>query len=244
MPQSAGKDDTMKKILVAEDEQNIREFVVINLERASYHAFEAASGDEAMALYERENGDFDVAVLDIMMPGAMDGLAVCKELRRKNSSIGIILLSARTQEMDKVSGLMMGADDYVTKPFSPSELVARVDAVYRRVALAAEKSENNLRDELLSGEFALNLRNRSFLKSGKLVELTQVEFQIMEYFFSNPGVALSRGDILKHVWGAGYVGEEKIVDVNIRRLRMKVEDEPSNPRHIVTVWGLGYRWEV
>lgn len=146
--------------------------------------------------------------------------------------------------MDKVSGLMMGADDYVTKPFSPSELVARVDAVYRRVALAAEKSENNLRDELLSGEFALNLRNRSFLKSGKLVELTQVEFQIMEYFFSNPGVALSRGDILKHVWGAGYVGEEKIVDVNIRRLRMKVEDEPSNPRHIVTVWGLGYRWEV
>lgn len=244
MPQSAGKDDTMKKILVAEDEQNIREFVVINLERAGYHAFEAASGDEAMALYERENGDFDVAVLDIMMPGAMDGLAVCKELRRKNSSIGIILLSARTQEMDKVSGLMMGADDYVTKPFSLSELVARVDAVYRRVALAAEKSENNLRDELLSGEFALNLRNRSFLKSGKLVELTQVEFQIMEYFFSNPGVALSRGDILKHVWGAGYVGEEKIVDVNIRRLRMKVEDEPSNPRHIVTVWGLGYRWEV
>lgn len=244
MPQSAGKDDTMKKILVAEDEQNIREFVVINLERAGYHAFEAASGDEAMALYERENGDFDVAVLDIMMPGAMDGLAVCKELRRKNSSIGIILLSARTQEMDKVSGLMMGADDYVTKPFSPSELVARVDAVYRRVALAAEKSENNLRDELLSGEFALNLRNRSFLKSGKLVELTQVEFQIMEYFFSNPGVALSRGDILKHVWGAGYVGEKKIVDVNIRRLRMKVEDEPSNPRHIVTVWGLGYRWEV
>ena len=244
MPQSAGKDDTMKKILVAEDEQNIREFVVINLERAGYHAFEAASGDEAMALYERENGDFDVAVLDIMMPGAMDGLAVCKELRRKNSSIGIILLSARTQEMDKVSGLMMGADDYVTKPFSPSELVARVDAVYRRVALAAEKRENNLRDELLSGEFALNLRNRSFLKSGKLVELTQVEFQIMEYFFSNPGVALSRGDILKHVWGAGYVGEEKIVDVNIRRLRMKVEDEPSNPRHIVTVWGLGYRWEV
>ena len=234
----------MKKILVAEDEQNIREFVVINLERAGYHAFEAASGDEAMALYEREDGDFDVAVLDIMMPGAMDGLAVCKELRRQNSSIGIILLSARTQEMDKVSGLMMGADDYVTKPFSPSELVARVDAVYRRVALAAEKSENNLRDELLSGEFALNLRNRSFLKSGKLVELTQVEFQIMEYFFSNPGVALSRGDILKHVWGAGYVGEEKIVDVNIRRLRMKVEDEPSNPRHIVTVWGLGYRWEV
>lgn len=234
----------MKKILVAEDEQNIREFVVINLERAGYHTTEAGSGDEAMELYEKAHGDFDMAILDIMMPGSMDGLAVCKELRRRNKSIGIILLSARTQEMDKVSGLMMGADDYVTKPFSPSELVARVDAVYRRVALASEKAENALRDEIRSGDFSLNLRNRTFLKGEKPVELTQVEFQIMEYFFSNPGVALSRGNILKHVWGPSYVGEEKIVDVNIRRLRMKVEDDPSSPKHIITVWGLGYRWDV
>ncbi len=227
----------MKKILVAEDEQNIREFVVINLERAGYRAYEAENGDQALELYEQENGDFDVAVLDIMMPGAHDGLAVCKELRRRNPSIGIILLSARTQEMDKVSGLMMGADDYVTKPFSPSELVARVD-------LANQRQEGGLRDQLVSGEFCLNLRNRSFLKGSRPIELTQVEFQIMEYFFSHPGVALARGDILKHVWGAGYGGEEKIVDVNIRRLRMKVEEEPSNPQHIVTVWGLGYRWDV
>ena len=234
----------MRKILVAEDEQNIREFVVINLERAGYKAFEAETGDQALELYDRENGDFDVAVLDIMMPGDHDGLAVCKELRRKNPSIGIILLSARTQEMDKVSGLMMGADDYVTKPFSPSELVARVDAVYRRVALATDKGESGVRDELVSGEFSLNLRNRSFLKGSRPIDLTQVEFQIMEYFFSHPGVALNRGDILKHVWGPSYVGEEKIVDVNIRRLRMKVEDEPSSPKHIVTVWGLGYRWDV
>ncbi len=234
----------MRKILVAEDEQNIREFVVINLERAGYETFEAETGDRALELYDQENGNFDVAVLDIMMPGEHDGLAVCKELRRKNPSIGIILLSARTQEMDKVSGLMMGADDYVTKPFSPSELVARVDAVYRRVAVAAGKQEGAIRDELVSGEFCLNLRNRSFLKGSKPIELTQVEFQIMEYFFSHPGVALARGDILKHVWGAGYTGEEKIVDVNIRRLRMKVEEEPSNPQHIVTVWGLGYRWDV
>ena len=178
------------------------------------------------------------------MPGDHDGLAVCKELRRRNPSIGIILLSARTQEMDKVSGLMMGADDYVTKPFSPSELVARVDAVYRRVDLANQRQEGGLRDQLVSGEFCLNLRNRSFLKGSRPIELTQVEFQIMEYFFSHPGVALARGDILKHVWGAGYGGEEKIVDVNIRRLRMKVEEEPSNPQHIVTVWGLGDRWDV
>ena len=229
---------------MAEDEQNIREFVVINLQRAGYRTVEAETGDQALELYDREGGDFDVAVLDIMMPGSHDGLAVCKELRRRNSSIGIIMLSAKTQEMDKVSGLMMGADDYVTKPFSPSELVARVDAVYRRVALATDKGESGVRDELVSGEFSLNLRNRSFLKGSRPIDLTRVEFQIMEYFFSHPGVALNRGDILKHVWGPSYVGEEKIVDVNIRRLRMKVEDEPSSPKHIVTVWGLGYRWDV
>jgi len=234
----------MKKVLVVEDEQNIREFVVINLERAGYTAFEADSGDEGLKIYNKEKGCFDIAILDIMMPGKLDGLTLCKELRAKNSSIGIIMLSAKTQEMDKVSGLMMGADDYVTKPFSPSELVARVDAVYRRVALAVKSTEGFLRDELSLGDFTLVLRNRVFLKNGSPIELTQVEFQIMEYFFSNPGKALERGDILKHVWGGSYVGEEKIVDVNIRRLRMKVEDEPSNPKHIITVWGLGYRWDV
>ncbi len=234
----------MRKILVAEDEQNIREFVVINLVRAGYQVTEAENGDQALQLYRDQDGGFDIAILDIMMPGRNDGLAVCRELRRQNSSIGIILLSARTQEMDKVSGLMMGADDYVTKPFSPSELVARVDAVYRRVALANSADRKPIRDELQSGEFTLNLRNRSFRKGDKPIELTQVEFQIMEYFFSNAGVALGRSDILKHVWGTSYVGEEKIVDVNIRRLRMKVEDVPSDPTHIVTVWGLGYRWDA
>ena len=234
----------MKKILVAEDEQAIREFVVINLKRAGYDTLEAGSGDEALQIYERENGNIDVALLDIMMPGELDGLAVCRRLREKSGSIGLILLTARTQEMDKVSGLMMGADDYVTKPFSPSELVARVDAVYRRVALEQTRSENNFKEEIRSGEFVLNLRNRSLTKSGKPIELTQVEFQLMEYFFCNPTAALDRSDILKHVWGDAYYGEEKIVDVNIRRLRMKVEDEPSNPKHIITVWGLGYKWEA
>lgn len=233
----------MKRVLVAEDEQNIREFVVINLERAGYEIIEAEAGDQALELYQRGNGQFDVVILDIMMPGAYDGLAVCKELRGQNPSIGIILLTAKTQEMDKVSGLMMGADDYVTKPFSPSELVARVDAVYRRVALAAEQDQAVRRDEVRSGAFSLNLRDRSFSKDGRSIELTQVEFQIMEYFLENPGLALARGDILRHVWGPSYVGEEKIVDVNIRRLRMKVEDEPSSPQHIITVWGLGYRWK-
>lgn len=234
----------MKNILVAEDEQAIREFVVINLKRAGYNAYEASNGEEALAIYEREAGNFDVAVLDIMMPGKFDGFAVCKELRQKSGSIGIILLTARTQEMDKVSGLMMGADDYVTKPFSPSELVARVDAVYRRVALEQMRNENNFKEEIRSGDFSLNLRNRTLMKKGVPIELTQVEFQIMEYFFSSPTTALDRSAILKHVWGDAYLGEEKIVDVNIRRLRMKIEDEPSNPNHIVTVWGLGYKWEA
>ena len=221
----------MKKILVAEDEQNIREFVVINLKRAGYDCVEAASGEEALRVYEQAGGDFDVAVLDIMMPG------------RREKNVPIIMLTARDAVMDKVAGLDAGADDYVTKPFSPSELVARVDAVYRRVAQFTRAAEPNFSEELRSGRFVLNLRNRSFTKDGNPVELTQVEFQIMEYFISNAGKALKRSEILKHVWGSGYVGEEKIVDVNIRRLRMKIEDEPSNPRHVVTVWGIGYRWD-
>ncbi|MBR3988518.1 MAG: response regulator transcription factor [Clostridia bacterium] len=233
----------MKKILVCEDEAAIRDFVVINLRRAGYDVVEADCGEVALQKYEEHGGDFDVAILDIMMPG-IDGLQVCKELRNKNGSIGIIMLSARTQEMDKVTGLMLGADDYVTKPFSPSELTARVDSLYRRVALAEQKAENNFKEELKSGIFTLNLRNRTLTKSGTVIELTQVEFQIMEYFFSNPQTALDRTDILNHVWGEAYVGEEKIVDVNIRRLRMKVEDEPSNPKYIVTVWGLGYKWDA
>ncbi len=232
----------MKNILVAEDETAIREFIVINLERGGYNVTEAENGAVAIQKYEETNGNFDIAVLDIMMP-EMDGLQVCKELRKRNSGLGIIMLSARTQEMDKVSGLMLGADDYMTKPFSPTELMARVDALYRRIAIAEMKSENNFREEMKSGNFTLNLRNHSLTKNGKLIELTQVEFQIMEYFFSNPKVSLTRSAILKYVWGEAYVGEEKIVDVNIRRLRMKIEDNPSAPKYIMTVWGLGYKWE-
>lgn len=233
----------MKKILVCEDDAAIRDFVVINLKRAGYDVVEADSGEAALQKYNEQNGDFDVAILDIMLPG-IDGNQVCKELRNKSAGIGIIMLSARTQEMDKVTGLMLGADDYITKPFSPSELTARVDSLYRRVSMEHADSQTTFREELKSGIFTLNLRNRALMKSGKMIELTQVEFQIMEYFFSNPGVALDRTDILNHVWGEAYVGEEKIVDVNIRRLRMKIEDEPSNPKFIVTVWGLGYKWDA
>ncbi len=234
----------MRKILVCEDEQNIREFVVINLKRAGYDTTEASSGDEALEIYDRENKDFDVVILDIMTPGKHDGLAVCKKIREQNESVGIIILTAKTQEFDKVSGLMMGADDYMTKPFSPSELLARVDAIHRRVQQLSQSSGQGFKEEIKSGEFTLNLRNRTFTKGDTPIELTQVEFQIMEYFFAHSGMPLSRTDILKHVWSPSYAGEEKIVDVNVRRIRMKLEDEPSNPSHIITVWGMGYRWEA
>lgn len=192
--------------------------------------------------FSQDETGFDVAILDIMMP-ELDGLSVCKELRKRSSDLGIIMLSAKTQEMDKVTGLMYGADDYVTKPFSPSELMARVDAVYRRVEMTRGFRKNDTTgDSIILDEFELNLRNRTLSKNGEMIELTQVEFQIIEYFFKNPNAALSRTDILKTVWGANYFGDEKIVDVNIRRLRMKIEDNPSSPTRLVTIWGLGYKW--
>jgi len=230
----------MKKILVVEDEANIREFVVINLQRAGYEVLEAVSAEEALEIYLAQKGQIDIALLDIMLPG-MDGVTLCRTIRGDDNDIGIIMLTARTQEIDKVGGLMMGADDYVTKPFSPSELVARVDALYRRVSRSS--GVQNFGEELKSGNFLLNLRSRTLHDGERQVELTQVEFQIMEYLLSNPGTALSRTSILTNVWGEGYFGEEKIVDVNIRRLRMKIEKDPSNPEHILTVWGMGYKWQ-
>lgn len=232
----------MKKVLVAEDEESIREFIVINLLRSGYEVEQAENGAIALDLFSKHENEFDIAILDIMMP-EVDGLTVCKELRKRSADLGIIMLSAKTQEMDKVTGLLFGADDYVTKPFSPSELMARVDAIYRRVEMTRGFRKNDTTGEtIVLDEFELNLRNRTLSKSGSFIELTQVEFQIVEYFFKNPNAALSRNDILKKVWGDNYFGDDKIVDVNIRRLRMKVEDNPSSPKRLLTIWGLGYKW--
>ena len=228
-----------KRILVCEDEDGIREFVVINLTRAGYEVTDVSSGEAALETYEREKGQFGVALLDVMLPG-IDGFTVCKRLREKSSTIGIIMLSAKSQEMDKVNGLMLGADDYITKPFIPSELMARVDALFRRVNMAVVKAEPD--NEIVSGPFVLNIRSRSLTKNGKRIDLTQVEFQLMEQFLRNPNVALDRSVLLSTVWGDSYFGDDKIVDVNMRRLRMKIEDEPSNPKYLTTVWGFGYKW--
>ena len=233
----------MKKVLIAEDEASIREFIVINLKRSGYEVVEAENGDEAINKYEEENGNIDVAVLDIMMP-LKDGLEVCKYLRAKSSKIGIIMLTAKTQEMDKVTGLLVGADDYVTKPFSPSELMARVDAVYRRVSIMNENEKAAVANPDLTtvGDFSLDYRDRILYKNGSPIELTQIEFQLLDYLFKNPDVTLSRSDILNKVWGDGYFVDDKVVDVNIHRLRNKVEDEPTQPKHLITIWGRGYKW--
>ena len=210
----------MKKVLIAEDEASIREFIVINLKRSGYDVVEAENGEEAINKYEEENGNIDVAVLDIMMP-LKDGLEVCKYLRAKSSKIGIIMLTAKTQEMDKVTGLLVGADDYVTKPFSPSELMARVDAVYRRVSIMNENEKAAVANPDLTtvGDFSLDYRDRILYKNGSPIELTQIEFQLLDYLFKNPDVTLSRSDILNKVWGDGYFVDDKVVDVNIHRLR-------------------------
>lgn len=225
----------MKKVLVLEDESSIRSFIVINLIRAGYEVVEAETGEEALEKLS-ENPDVRVTLLDIMLPG-IDGFEVCRRVRAAYPHIGIIMLTARSQEMDKVTGLMTGADDYVTKPFSPAELVARVDALYRRIG-----GSENTEDVLSSGPFVLHLRSRTLDKNSEHIRLTQTEFAIMKLFMENPGRALSREDILHAVWGADYNGEVKIVDVNIRRLRIKIEDNATEPEYITTVWGYGYKW--
>ena len=228
----------MKKVLILEDEVNIRSFVVINLKRAGYDAIEAGTGQEALDRL-RDNPDIGVAILDIMLPD-IDGFEVCRRIRANNKQIGIIMLTARTQEMDKVTGLMTGADDYVTKPFSPAELTARIDALYRRMG-----TDISIDAEVLTrGPFVMNTRNHTLEKGGIRIRLTQVEYSILKLFMMNAGRALSREEILSAVWGRDYEGELKIVDVNIRRLRIKIEDDTANPTYITTVWGFGYKWGV
>lgn len=233
----------MKRVLVVEDEASIREMVALNLKMAGWEVVEAPSAERALELMHHGE-ECDAALLDIMLPG-MDGLSLCETIRRENNEIGIIIVSAKGQESDKIRGLSIGADDYITKPFSVSELMARVEALARRVrrsATADDEQAGSEPDQLVSGPFVLDEKSRVLYKSGKPIDLTQVEFQIMELFFRNPGTALVREKILEGVWGKGYFGDVKIVDVNIRRLRLKIEDNVQNPTYITTVWGYGYKW--
>lgn len=230
----------MRRVLVVEDEDSIRELIALNLRMADYEVLEAESAEKALALLGSE-GRCDAAVLDVMLPG-MNGFSLCEAIRRDDANIGIIILSAKSMEQDKIRGLSIGADDYMTKPFSVSELLARIDALCRRVQRTGQTAAEADDSRLVSGQFVLDQKSRALYKKGEPIDLTQVEFQIMELFFQNPGTALVREKILEGVWGENYYGDVKIVDVNIRRLRMKIEDEPSSPKHILTVWGYGYRW--
>lgn len=230
----------MRRVLVVEDEDSIRELIALNLRMADYEVLEAESAEKALALLGSE-GRCDAAVLDVMLPG-MNGFSLCEAIRRDDANIGIIILSAKSMEQDKIRGLSIGADDYMTKPFSVSELLARIDALCRRVQRIGQTAAEADDSRLVSGQFVLDQKSRVLYKKGEPIDLTQVEFQIMELFFQNPGTALVREKILEGVWGENYYGDVKIVDVNIRRLCMKIEDEPSSPKHILTVWGYGYRW--
>lgn len=229
-----------RRILVCEDEDAIRDFIMINLTRAEYEPVGADSGEAA--LEEFDKGGFSVVILDIMMPG-IDGFEVCRRIREKDSSVGIIMLTAKSQEADKVTGLSEGADDYITKPFSVSEFTARVDALYRRINRAKENSGSPEDNLVRSGELILDTKARNVIKNGVRIELTPMEYNLLEYFMLNPDIAFDRNSILKKVWKDELYGDIKIVDVNVRRLRMKLEDDPSAPRYLQTVWGYGYKWQ-
>ena len=230
----------MKRILVLEDEDSIRSFLVLNLRRAGFEPVEAASGQEALERL-REYPDIRVALLDVMLPD-IDGFEVCRRIRTMDSRIGIIMLTAKSQEMDKITGLTSGADDYVTKPFSTAELTARIDALMRRTGEAREAAPPA--EELRQGAFLLNTRTRVLTRNGHRIRLTQIEYALMKLFMSNPGKPLRRGEILTQVWGKDSGAEEKVVDVNIRRLRIKLEEDPNAPQCINTVWGYGYQWNA
>lgn len=222
------------KILIVEDEESIRKFVKINLEREGFLAIEAETGEKALEI--ANTNDIDVVILDIMLPG-IDGYQVCKELRSKYSDIGIIMLTAKSQDIDKILGLEYGTDDYMVKPFNPLELILRIKSLLRRMGLNSAKTK----DIISHGPFKIDKYSRQFYKNDVRIELTPTEFSIIKYFMENPGKAFTRDEILNLIWGYDFVGGTKIVDVNIRRLRAKIEDDSKKPYYIETVWGVGYR---
>lgn len=226
----------IKKVLVLEDEESIRSFVVVNLKRAGYETVEFETGSEAIEYLQR-NSDISIAILDVMLPD-ISGFDVCRRIRGMGERAGIIMLTALGQETDRVSGFMSGADDYVTKPFSVTELVARVDALYRRM-FGGSFDDGKVR----CGDFVLDLRGRELITPEKKIELTQVETLIIKSFMEHKGKTLSRDDIMELVWGKDYHDDLKVVDVNIRRLRLKIEKDAAAPEHILTVWGMGYKWK-
>ena len=229
----------MRRILVAEDEDAIRDFIVINLKRSGYEVFDAPNGKIAYEMFEENPTGFDVAILDIMMP-EMDGFTLCKKIREKSSSIGIIMLSAKTQEMDKVNGLMLGADDYVVKPFDAKEIIARIKAVMRRTGKSS--AENDIK-EVSYDKLVVNMTKYELKVDGKVVDTPPKELELLYHLASNPNRVYTRDQLLDEVWGFEYYGDSRTVDVHVKRLREKLEGV-SDQWSLKTVWGVGYKFEV
>lgn len=223
----------MDKILLIEDEASIRGFLKINLKRNNFDVIEADNGEDGLQLALTENPK--IVILDVMLPG-IDGFEVCKQLRERLKDIGIIMLTAKGQDMDKIIGLEYGADDYIVKPFNPMEVILRIKAILRRMV----KDDDN---ELIEfGPFNIDLYSQKVSKNGDELDLTPKEYMLMKLFLENPYKAFTRDELLNILWGKNYFGDLKIIDVNIRRLRAKIEDNPSEPKYIETIWGTGYRW--
>ena len=223
------------KVLVVEDEASSRRFITLNLEMAGYEVGEAASGEEALAMLTVFLPD--LLVLDLMLPG-INGLEVCRHIRETMPEPLIIMLTAKGQDTDKIMGLELGADDYMVKPFNPFELIARIKAMLRR-----RNRFETVRTIYTYGNLHLDIAANKLLRDNREVELTPTEYSILKMFMENPGKALKREEILNAVWGEDYFGDTKTLDVHIRRLREKIEDNPSEPWYIKTVWGSGYRWQ-
>ena len=228
--------DRKTKILVVEDEASIRGFIRLNLELAGFDIEEAASGEEALSKIPQTQPD--VVVLDLMLPG-IDGLSVCRAIRKSGSPPLVIMLTAKGQDSDKILGLELGADDYMVKPFNPYELIARIKAMLRR----SDRFGGENKVFTFAG-LSLDTAANKLFKNGVSVELTPTEYSLLKMFMENPGKALKRDDMLNEVWGEDFFGDTKTLDVHIRRLREKIEDNPSRPDHIITVWGSGYRWQA
>lgn len=223
----------MKKILIVEDEDSIRGFLKINLKRNGFEVLETDNGEEGLEILESE--DPVLIILDVMLPG-IDGFEVCKRAREKKDNIGIIMLTAKGQDMDKIMGLEYGADDYMVKPFNPMELLLRIKAILRRIGINDEKKV------LRNGIFTVDTYGKKIFKGEEEIDLTPKEYSLIKLFIENPNKAFSRDELLDLVWGKDYFADSKIIDVNIRRLRSKIEDSSSKEGYIETIWGFGYRW--
>lgn len=222
------------KILVVEDENSIRKFILINLKREGYTVLEAESGEKAVEIIK--NHRIDVMILDLMLP-SMDGFDVCMKTREIDENMTIIMLTAKGEDLDKVMGLDLGADDYMVKPFNPMELLARIRAHLRK-----KNSINGRPTQFLqAGSIRYDIKSHQFNKDNKILDLTPTEFAIMQFLINNINSPISRDQLLNEIWGKNYFGDMKTIDVHIRRLREKIEDDPSNPKLIETVWGFGYK---